>query len=306
MTDAKLAELEVMAEEDMYTKMKKLEGLLEFLELQEEYIKDEQKNLKRELIRAQVGLNELARSIWAKRRRLGCVSVSMSGLVGLGVDAALALASPFCSLRWPIATSSTLLEPRFGVQITSRDRIELITREGTGSGDLSDLKPRRDWSRVDAFFDAFGSRSVLQRTLLFTRISFITWRTPRIWLRDASKDSTDTRTLLTLSRPLNSTGRSQTHPIRPFGDRPIPRTHRPTHRNRRLHHRLKLPRPHPLHNRPRAPQTLLQRRHAPALQRARRRPPARSRFFYRDAGGRGEAGCDVSGYRGLGYSEAGD
>lgn len=51
-----LMEVEVlqdMSDNDLYMKMKKLEGLLEFLELQEEYIKDEQKNLKRELLRAQ-------------------------------------------------------------------------------------------------------------------------------------------------------------------------------------------------------------------------------------------------------------
>ncbi|KAI9026130.1 26S protease regulatory subunit 6B [Hyaloraphidium curvatum] len=53
LTEDKLDELEVLAEEDPYTRLKKLERLLEFLELQEEYIKDEQKNLKRELIRAQ-------------------------------------------------------------------------------------------------------------------------------------------------------------------------------------------------------------------------------------------------------------
>ncbi|KAG2179218.1 hypothetical protein INT43_002068 [Umbelopsis isabellina] len=45
--------LEELAEQDLYTKLKKLQRHLEFLELQEEYIKDEQKNLKRELIRAQ-------------------------------------------------------------------------------------------------------------------------------------------------------------------------------------------------------------------------------------------------------------
>lgn len=45
--------LEEIAENDLYTKLKKLERHLEFLELQEEYIKDEQRNLKRELIRAQ-------------------------------------------------------------------------------------------------------------------------------------------------------------------------------------------------------------------------------------------------------------
>lgn len=37
----------------MYVKLKKLQRDIEFIELQEEYIKDEQKNLKRELVRAQ-------------------------------------------------------------------------------------------------------------------------------------------------------------------------------------------------------------------------------------------------------------
>jgi len=37
---------------DMYSKMKQLQGQLEFLEIQEEYIKDEMQNLKRELVRA--------------------------------------------------------------------------------------------------------------------------------------------------------------------------------------------------------------------------------------------------------------
>ncbi|KAJ3146513.1 26S proteasome regulatory subunit 6B [Geranomyces variabilis] len=51
---ASKAELvEDLSEQDLYTKLKKLERHLEFLSLQEEYIKDEQKNLKRELIRAQ-------------------------------------------------------------------------------------------------------------------------------------------------------------------------------------------------------------------------------------------------------------
>ncbi|CAG8469256.1 9474_t:CDS:2 [Dentiscutata erythropus] len=45
--------LQDLSEGDLYTKLKKLQRHLEFLELQEEYIKDEQKNLKRELIRAQ-------------------------------------------------------------------------------------------------------------------------------------------------------------------------------------------------------------------------------------------------------------
>ncbi|KAI7869901.1 26S protease regulatory subunit 6B [Spinellus fusiger] len=45
--------LEELSEDDLYVKLKKLQRNLEFLELQEEYIKDEQKNLKRELIRSQ-------------------------------------------------------------------------------------------------------------------------------------------------------------------------------------------------------------------------------------------------------------
>lgn len=42
-----------LQEEDLYTKYKKLERHLELLNIQESYIKDEQANLKRELIRAQ-------------------------------------------------------------------------------------------------------------------------------------------------------------------------------------------------------------------------------------------------------------
>ncbi|CAG8478629.1 12921_t:CDS:2 [Acaulospora morrowiae] len=45
--------LQDLSEADLYSKYKKHQRHLEFLELQEEYIKDEQKNLKRELIRAQ-------------------------------------------------------------------------------------------------------------------------------------------------------------------------------------------------------------------------------------------------------------
>eukprot|EP00158_Paraphelidium_tribonemae_P002636 Partr_v1_DN25528_c0_g1_i2_m20616 putative 26S protease regulatory subunit len=45
--------IEELAEADYYKKLKKLQRHLEFLQLQEEYIKDEQKNLKRELLRAQ-------------------------------------------------------------------------------------------------------------------------------------------------------------------------------------------------------------------------------------------------------------
>lgn len=42
-----------MSESDLYTKLKALQRELEFVEIQEEYVKDEQKNLKRELLHAQ-------------------------------------------------------------------------------------------------------------------------------------------------------------------------------------------------------------------------------------------------------------
>jgi 26S proteasome regulatory subunit T3 len=42
-----------MEEEDLYTRRKLLQRQLEFVDIQEEYIKEEQKNLKRELLRAQ-------------------------------------------------------------------------------------------------------------------------------------------------------------------------------------------------------------------------------------------------------------
>jgi len=41
-----------MSEEDLYKRYKELQRELEFINTQEEYIKDEMKNLKRELIRA--------------------------------------------------------------------------------------------------------------------------------------------------------------------------------------------------------------------------------------------------------------
>lgn len=44
---------EIRLESDLYTRYTKLKKHLEFLELQEEYIKDEQKNLKNEMLRAQ-------------------------------------------------------------------------------------------------------------------------------------------------------------------------------------------------------------------------------------------------------------
>lgn len=44
---------DVLSDKDVYVRMKELEAQLETLNIQEEYIKDEQKNLKRELLRAQ-------------------------------------------------------------------------------------------------------------------------------------------------------------------------------------------------------------------------------------------------------------
>ncbi|KAF1002619.1 hypothetical protein AG4045_008776 [Apium graveolens] len=40
-------------DDDLYSRLKSLQRQLEFIEIQEEYVKDEQKNLKRELLRAQ-------------------------------------------------------------------------------------------------------------------------------------------------------------------------------------------------------------------------------------------------------------
>lgn len=45
--------LDELSEQDLYVKLKKLQRNLEFIGLQEEYIKDEQKHLKSELVRAQ-------------------------------------------------------------------------------------------------------------------------------------------------------------------------------------------------------------------------------------------------------------
>mgnify|MGYP006889247918 FL=1 len=45
--------LPVAEEEDLYIRYKSLSRQLEFLDIQEEYVKEEQKNLKRELLRAQ-------------------------------------------------------------------------------------------------------------------------------------------------------------------------------------------------------------------------------------------------------------
>ncbi|OLL21865.1 26S protease regulatory subunit 6B [Neolecta irregularis DAH-3] len=48
-----LKSIQAEDQEDLYSKLKRLQKHLEFINLQEEYIKDEQRNLKRELVRAQ-------------------------------------------------------------------------------------------------------------------------------------------------------------------------------------------------------------------------------------------------------------
>ena len=44
--------------DDLYTRYKRLQQQLEFLEVQEEYIKDEQRNLKKEYLHAQEEVRE--------------------------------------------------------------------------------------------------------------------------------------------------------------------------------------------------------------------------------------------------------
>ncbi len=129
MTDAKLAELEVLAEEDMYTKMKKLEGLLEFLELQEEYIKDEQKNLKRELIRAQVRREPSLRG-GSIERRIVLGSLDRRGIwldLGGWVLRRL-LASPFCSLRSGAALAFSDFFGTFRTSVKGSDYFSQLER----------------------------------------------------------------------------------------------------------------------------------------------------------------------------------
>jgi 26S proteasome regulatory subunit T3 len=48
-----------MSEEDLYKKFKALEKELDFLKIQEDYIKDDQKKLKRELVRSMEELKRI-------------------------------------------------------------------------------------------------------------------------------------------------------------------------------------------------------------------------------------------------------
>ena len=57
--------------DDLYVRFKTLQRQLEFIEIQEEYVKDETKNLKRELLRAQVNSNVAKLKCDALRSRGG-------------------------------------------------------------------------------------------------------------------------------------------------------------------------------------------------------------------------------------------
>ncbi len=52
-TEKMEVETSAISSEDFYTRLKDLQKNYKFYEIQEEYVKDEQKNLKRELLRAQ-------------------------------------------------------------------------------------------------------------------------------------------------------------------------------------------------------------------------------------------------------------
>lgn len=60
--------LDNLPREDLFLKLHHLEQHLEFLGLQEEYIKDEQRNLQRELLRAQ---EEVKRSTYPSQAMFG-------------------------------------------------------------------------------------------------------------------------------------------------------------------------------------------------------------------------------------------
>lgn len=63
MTTDTLKDTTLQQVDDYYLKMKQLQKELEFIELQEDYIKEEQKSLKRELSRAQ----EVSSSIFSPK-----------------------------------------------------------------------------------------------------------------------------------------------------------------------------------------------------------------------------------------------
>lgn len=57
----------VQTDEDLYSKLKRAQRQVEMLDIQEEYIKDEMKNLKRELIRAQEEVKRIQVTLRAER-----------------------------------------------------------------------------------------------------------------------------------------------------------------------------------------------------------------------------------------------
>jgi hypothetical protein len=60
---------------DLYTQLKEAQAELEFLRIQEQYIKDESKNLKRELLRAREEVREHLKLLLAELRRKTSASV---------------------------------------------------------------------------------------------------------------------------------------------------------------------------------------------------------------------------------------
>ena len=75
---------------DLYAKMKALQRQLEFLEIQEEYIKDEMQNLKRELVRAKEEVKKdtpefFEAEVKRVKQRSKNIARSISGL-GVGLE----------------------------------------------------------------------------------------------------------------------------------------------------------------------------------------------------------------------------
>ncbi len=59
--------------DDLFTRYKRLQQQLEFLEVQEEYIKDEQRNLKKEFLHAQEEVRKIGLIKFLKNRQQFCL-----------------------------------------------------------------------------------------------------------------------------------------------------------------------------------------------------------------------------------------
>ncbi len=97
-------------EDDLYIKLKKLQRQIEFLSIQEEYIKDEQKNLKRELLRAQ----EEVKRIQSVPLMVGQFLEMIDPLTGLSKLTAFFVHKLQVLLDLPVAQASTF---EFSVQL---------------------------------------------------------------------------------------------------------------------------------------------------------------------------------------------